>query len=237
MSKVITFTNTFKIDLSEHFPKPASKNVPEWYKQTQSYFSGVRKPIGDGTTTATIKRCIPVFDAITSGYVITTIVDVYVSVKDGKQWFEWPVLEPMGFHPIEQAMKHPKNNGQDIPKWINPWAIETPKGWSCLFVPPLHGDRSVFEALPGLVDTDTYMAPVNFPFIMNDPKFEGLIEAGTPIVQVIPIRRENWSSKIGGPKNLQKSEQIFHKIRQRFFDNYKTKYWQKKEYKGLTQQE
>ena len=233
MSNIITFTNVFKIDMSEHFPQPASKHIPDWYKETQSYFSGVKKPIGDGTTTATIKRCIPVFDAITSGYIITTIVDVYVSVKEGKQWFEWPVLEPMGFHHVEQAMKHPKFNGQDIPKWISPWAISTPKNWSCLFVPPLHRENALFTALPGIVDTDSYKAPINFPFTMNDTKFEGLIEAGTPIVQVIPLYRGNWTSRIGDKKDLAESEDIFHKIRQKFFDNYKKRYWKKKDYKGL----
>jgi hypothetical protein len=41
----------------------------------------------------------------------------------------------------------------------------------------------------GLVDTDTYRSPVNFPFFAIAPDGIYTLEQGTPIVQVIPIRR------------------------------------------------
>jgi hypothetical protein len=230
----IIFTNAIGYAIEE--PKPASNFIPEWYKNTKSYTTDEKKPFGDGTVPSTIKRCIPVFDAITSGYIITLPVDIYVSFKtdeNGKkgQSFEWPTLQPLGFHPIEQAPEHPQAKPPyAYPKFNNPWAIKTPKGYSTLFVQPFHRE-SLFTILPGIVDTDMYTAPVNFPFVINDPNFEGYIKQGTPIAQVIPIKRDGWSMKIGNEKNFLEQKEISDRVFLRFFDKYKSMFWNKKEYK------
>lgn len=224
----ITFTNTTGVDLEQ--PKPASKLVPDWYKNTESYVNGERKPSGDGNTTATIKRCMPVFDAITTGYIIESPADVYVSLKDGGQWFEWSDFGLISFHPIEQAPEHPLKKPFAYPKWTNPWSISTPKGYSTLFVQPFHRE-SVFTILPGIVDTDQYTPPVNFPFVINDPAFEGLIPKGTPIAQVIPLKRDSWVIQEGNNKHFQEQMKVTKKLRSKFFDRYKSMFWSKKEYR------
>jgi hypothetical protein len=99
---------------------------------------------------------MPVFDSIAAGYILFTPVDIWISQKDGQPWYEWPSLGPIQFHPVEQAPTHPDRNGHqtDYPKWINSWAVQTPAGYSTLFVQPFHRE-SVFTILPGVVDTDT----------------------------------------------------------------------------------
>lgn len=229
MSQIISFTNTFGADLSLYEPKPAREIIPEWYKKTDSYISGEKKPTGDGQTSATVKRCMPVFDAITAGYILTTYVDVFVSQRDGLPWYEWPSMGPIQFHPVEQAPLHPGANGAPYPKWINPWAIRTPENWSVLFVNPLH-HSTPFTILPGIVDTDQYYAPVNFPFVLNDVKFEGLIPAGTPMAQIIPIQRESWEVKVGEGEEFLEQKIITEQLRTSFFDSYKRKYRSEKNY-------
>jgi hypothetical protein len=224
----IIFTNTTGIDIEQ--PQPASKFIPDWYKNMESYMGGKKKPIGDGKTSTTIKRCMPVFDAITAGYIITSPADVYVSIKEEQQYFEWSTLGLITFHPIEQAPEHPARKPHAYPKWNNPWAIKTPKGYSTLFTQPMHRE-SVFTILPGIVDTDTYSAPVNFPMIINDPNFEGLIPQGTPIAQVIPFKREDWQMDIGSEKELIEQNSITQKLQTKFFDRYKQMFWSRKEYK------
>jgi len=224
----ITFTNTSDVYL-EH-PQPASKFIPEWYKNMESYLGGDKKPKDDGTTSATIKRCMPVFDAITAGYIISSPADVYVSIKDGKQNFQWSNLRLINFHSIEQAPEHPLKNSYAYPKWTNYWAIRTPKGYSTMFVQPMHRE-SVFTILPGVVDTDQYTAPVNFPFVINDPNFEGLIPEGTPIAQVIPFKRESWQMQIGDKDEYFKQLDVMNKLVTKFFDRYKSMFWSRKEYK------
>ena len=241
----ITFTKIFDIP-DNYNPQPADKHIPDWYKNLESYIGGEKKPSGQGQTTGTVKRCMPVFDAVTGGYIITTYVDIFISQKEmfdsttgdgtGKTipWYEWPSFSALGFHPIDQAPNHPDRKEllveAQYPKWINPWAIKTPPGYSVLFVQPFHREAP-FTILPGIVDTDTYTAPVNFPFILNDWKFEGIIPAGTPMVQVIPFKRESWQMSIGDEKDLIEQNKVTTRLRTKFFDSYKSQYRQPKEYK------
>jgi len=241
----ITFTDT--IGVPEEFkPKPATASVPEWYKSLESYMNGAKKPTGDGNTSATIKRCMPVFDAITGGYILYSYADVFVSQREimnpetneptGKTlpWYEWPSYSLISFHPVVQAPNHPgRGNLHDAgsyPKWINPWAIKTPPGYSVLFTQPMHRE-SPFTILDGIVDTDQYNSPVNFPFVLNDWGFEGLIPAGTPMAQVIPFKRDSWQMEIGSQQQLQDQNKTTRLLRTRFFDSYKAQFRQPKEYK------
>jgi hypothetical protein len=229
MSKVITFTNMIPLPEIEE-PKPASAFVPDWYKNMDSYMNGSKVPDGNGNSKATIKRCMPVFDAITAGYIITLPADVYVSIKEGMQNFEWANFNLVSFHVIEQAPKHPAQKPFPYPKWNNPWAIKTPPGYSVLFTQPMHRE-SVFTILPGIVDTDTYASPVNFPFVINDPTFEGLIPKGTPIAQVIPFKRDSFKMVLGGNEERILESRVVTKLQTKFFDRYKTMFWSRKEYK------
>jgi len=228
MSKIITFTNEFGLDFFP--PKPAAKEVPDWYKNTSGYTGSQGKKIINGSLPQTIKKCIPVFDAITSGYILYTQVDVQVSQTGGFPYYQFPSQKAISFHPIEQAPLHPARNETAYPKWNNPYAIATPPGYSTLFMQPMHRE-SVFTILPGVVDTDTYKSMVNFPFTLNDPKWEGIIPAGTPMAQVIPFKRESWKHKIGSNKDIEERKLIDKKLTITFFDSYKKYFWFKKEYK------
>jgi hypothetical protein len=227
----IIFTEMLGSNQDLYPPIPASKLLPEWYKNLESYISGKRKPDGNAGTNATAKKCIPIFDAITAGYLILSPADVYVSQKNGVPFYEWSRFELIAFHPVEQAPNHPNRNGHiEYPKWINPWAIKTPKGYSCLFTAPKHR-YNPFTILDGIVDTDNYGAQVNFPFVLNDINFEGMIPAGTPIAQVIPFKRDSFELEIGKYSEVELAHKTVNKLKTKFFDSYKTQFWTKKEYK------
>lgn len=219
----ITFTNVSGFDDLEQ-PQPASKFIPNWYKNMES--KCIRE--SDKTLHTTVKRCMPVFDAMTNGYIITTYADIIVKQfpeipndiiinentdistlkKHPNYEFSWDAK--LSFHPIEQAPTHPSRGAHDIsyPKWNNPWAIKTPPGYSTMFVQPMHRE-SVFTILPGIVDTDEYYAAVHFPFVLNNADtFEGIIPAGTPMVQVIPFKRDNWKMEFGNEKDNLEQEKI-----------------------------
>jgi hypothetical protein len=233
---IIKFTDVLGVS-EEYKPKPASHVIPDWYKNLESYTHEKKAPDGSGSTTATIKRCMPVFDAISAGYILFSPADVYVSQRENEEgkktaYYEWANHSLIEFHAVEQAPSHPNRNGHTVyPKWTNPWAITTPIGYSILFIQPMHRE-SVFTILPGIVDTDTYKASVNFPFVLNESNtFEGLIPAGTPIAQVIPFKRESWEMSIGGEAEVIETKKIGLKLRSKFFDAYKTQFRQTKEYK------
>lgn len=223
----IIFTNTSNMPDIDR-PQLASKFIPDWYKEVESYVGGEKKPNGDAGTSATIKRCMPVFDAITAGYIITSPADVWVSLRENNsQFFEWSALDLISFHPIDQAPNHPELKRHAYPKWVNHWSVRTPKGYSTLFVQPFHRE-SVFTILPGIVDTDEYYAPVNFPMVINDPEFQGLIPKGTPIAQVIPFKRDDWEMTIGGEEDLMMAVRNTQKLQTTFFDRYKNMFRQDK---------
>jgi hypothetical protein len=77
------------------------------------------------------------------------------------------------------------------------------------------------------------MQPVNFPFTLNDPDFEGLIPAGTPIAQAIPFKRTSWRSKYQEttPEVTKMVTKSVAELNSRYYDAYRNRWWSKKEYK------
>lgn len=241
----IIFTDTVGI-YKDFFPKPASNFIPNWYKKTPSYMTGKKIPNPDGSTPSTIKRCMPVFDAINVGYIIPTYVDLYVSREEGVVTFldetkeqiklnapkyDTPEYKFIEMHMHAQAEFYPRGTEYiPYPKFINPWSIQTPPGTSCLFVTPSHHDLP-FTILPGIVDTDMYHTQVNFPFVLNDINFEGIIPAGTPMVQVVPFRRDPWEMSFGNYKDIDQLKTGGTMLRKLFFDTYKNFFRQPKEYR------
>ena len=106
MNNLIKFTNTFGVP-EEYKPQPSSKFIPDWYKNLESYMGAEKKPDGQAFTTSTAKRCMPIFDAIDFGYIISTHSDIWVSQKldeDGEyqQHYEWASFNAIEFHPKKQ---------------------------------------------------------------------------------------------------------------------------------------
>lgn len=232
MKKVITFTDTSGAISQDFYPKPASDCIPSWYKEMSSYKFGKKEVYRDGFTPQTIKRCMPVFDAFTAGYILFTYVDIYIRTEDGAPYYTWPSFKPIEFHDNAQFDKYPRAGEKfSAPKWVSPWSIKTPKGYSSLILPPIHQDTVPFEILEGLVDTDVYNIPVNFPFFLKDNNFNGLIPAGTPMAQIIPIKRDNWEHEIGNTIEKEEQGKQHLRLKTKFFDSYKTLFRMPKEYK------
>lgn len=236
----IKFVNLDNVG-EKYYPVPARNFIPDWYKQTQNETRSAREsksPIAryldnGGGTPSTIKRCMPVFDSITAGYIMFTHEDFVIDGPKGEApFFYWinnskPVI---GFQTKEQAEKHPAVT-HDIPKWKSAWGITTPPGYSCLFVDPLHREESPLRALEAVVDTDTYISKIQFPFMLKDPDWRGLVPAGTPIIQVIPFRREQYKMEVSDTVDDKlKIERNTNQLRSNFVNAYKRMFWSKKSY-------
>lgn len=235
----IKFINVGRVH-EEYYPIPAKHAIPDWYKETESNIKSV-DPTGKGkymdefgTSSSTIKRCMPVFDAISAGYILVTHEDLYVDGDIGAApFFYWTDSQDpsIKFHSPEQAEKHPNTiPDQGIPKWANNWAIITELGYSCMFLRPMHRDTPIM-IFEGIVDTDTYHSRVQLPFVLKDSSFRGLIPAGTPIAQVIPFKRESYRYEVSETQEdlieVQKSRKRLKSV---FINSYKKKFWFRKEY-------
>lgn len=225
-TKTIEISKTKEFIFSDVTLSPAYKFIPEWYKKIKPYHE-------DKKFFPTIKKCAPVLDAISHGYMIYTSEDLYFD-EDSKKFNEFESLSEN--HPNEQI------NGYPIPdeyhkivfKWDNHINIKTPKKYSCLFIHPMHRMDLPFYTLPGMVDTDMHPLNVNFPFFMKK-NFSGVIPSGTPIVQVIPIKRISWRTKINKKNkeinNTQKFEERFKKLGyEEINDVYKNYYRERKDF-------
>lgn len=219
-------------------PIQASKKIPDWYKSIERYVGGEKKPPRSrNDTNGTIKTCMPILDAITSGYLILSACDVFIDKSESDRYYSWADYNLIKFHGQQQVTGYPKleqkMGTERIPKFENLWIVQTPKGYSSLFITPFHQDLP-FTILPGIVDTDTYHDAVNFPFL-PDPDFSGLIPKGTPIAQVIPFRRENWKMNVEQLENSKANKNKFLRghasVSTLFFDKYKKIFWVPKNYK------
>jgi hypothetical protein len=174
---------------------------------------------------------MPVFDMMTAGYHITLPCDVWVK-NDGNNINFKPASDDL--HLVsgqrkDQYENYPiANEYYDVVfKWTNNWIVNTPKGWSCLFVHPYHYEDLPFKTLSGMVDTDKYPASVNFPFLFRKD-FQGLIPKGTPIVQIIPFKREKMIHEYSYDTGFFK--RLWNKAHTEFFNRYGKNFREKKVY-------
>jgi hypothetical protein len=229
----------------EPSPKPAQQFVPEWYKNTLNYESnlgGARKLIdyvkninkGDAAYHATFKMCQPFLDAMTSGYMVTLPATIVVVQEVGKDGVKHPRLywnttfniadaqDPL----VASRFPTPHGYSKELFRWINNWKIETPAGYSLLYVHPINRNELPFHTLTGFVDSDKLPNPVVLPFVIKDG-FEGEIPLGTPIAQVFPIKRDNWQSS----EHLETFDYTYDLVKQGFEKVYKKLWWSKKVYR------
>ena len=234
------------VNLKDEYPIPAKNNLPEWFKKLNHDWQN-----------KTVKGCMPFLDSMSAGYILKTPQDFYINHnftdEEGNKdtTFACPMSEETStldlhfvnlnkqqseHHGINQVKGSPhleKNNNQGVLKFLNPWKIKTPAGYSCLFVPPLNNSDDRFSIIPAIVDTDSYEREVNFPFIINGDKYKTLettIKKGTPYVQVIPFKRENWKMKIKSKKTKDIVEEGFG-FSLKFLHRYKNLNWHKKSWK------
>ena len=207
--KKIEFIKTSDKVSDLYYPVPASKEIPDWYKNISSYIGGEKAIIGKGETLATIKKCMPVFDSISSGYILKTYCDIEI-LWDGitYEFITSPYYgDVIVGHSASQVVGHPgvDNKHTFVPKLLNVWAVKTLQGYSSLILPPMHRDN-IINIFPGIIDSDSFNDATNFPFTVNTKEERVLIPAGTPVAQIIPFKRENWEMSVNhNPKDSIKS--------------------------------
>ena len=242
----ITFTSPLEGYIPH--PKPATHFIPEAFKK----FKTGEYP------NDTVKGCMPFLDTFTSGYIIPLPAAIKASLilEEKQKVFKIILVERVAEfsevsklvgildHPIRQfpeTMMHNKSFVPHIFKFMNPWKIKTPPGYSCLFTQPFN-QNSDWKIIDGIVDTDNHELEINFPFFWTKPlelNEEYNVNNGAPMVQVIPFKRESWKMETKveyEPKqrshNIKSRDLSFFKLgATRLKDWYKFKHWNKKSFK------
>jgi hypothetical protein len=178
-------------------PVPASLGLPDWLKAMPTKaFSSINLREEE-----TVKRCPPVVDAMTTGFLLPLICDL--KVENGAiSWdhdlpagglLDYP-RSPISFHDAGQVTGTPLfDTDRFVIKFHNLWTVEAPEGYAVYFTHPANRFDLPFTTLSGLVDCDSYTDTwIHFPAHWHDTSFEGVLPKGTPIAQCIPVKRDNW---------------------------------------------
>jgi hypothetical protein len=212
-------------------PKPAKNYIPKWYKNLPSQGNASVEFAPDHTLERNVKKCLPFFDAMTAGYIQEAWCDIHFRVNEFNE-FEYntssdieiirirnktSVEIPDKFYPLEFT-------------WVVPWIPKTPKGWSILITDPLNSLDRPFVTTSGLVDSDNFFHAPNgsAPFYIYK-NFNGFIEKGTPLFQMIPIKRESWNSDLKEYDRIEVKKREYF-LKTKFQNIYRKNFWQKKEY-------
>lgn len=239
---------------SDSAPKPTQQFIPTWYKdadrfaknpQTGEYYKATPNVCPfpkEGTKDdfgkiPTWKACPAIMDAFTTGYVLRTPCDltffknkngiIDVKIEDSRYLDFCTKRGPMA------QFEHPIGYYEHHFAWHPDWGIELPDGYSCLYMTPMNRFDLPFLNTTGIVDNDKVFISGTFPFFIIDG-WEGEIKAGTPYMQVLPFKRENWEHKI----ETQAYSQIYDKIlkNMQFYRKpdggiYQKEVWTRREYK------
>jgi hypothetical protein len=223
-SKIVTFLPSSKaVELVDESPVSAKRVLPDWYKKSPAFDPKKYKE-------SVLKQCMPFFDATVSGYIQRTWADIFIGSNDDGLFYESasgpeilsyrenssvPVSD--GYYPVEFI-------------WQRQWSVKLPSGYSLLVTHPHNRLDLPFTTLSGVVDNDLfYHTPIgSIPFYVHKG-FTGIIPAGTPMYQIIPIKRENWDSK-KEPYNDEETRVRDNLLRRSFYGAYRNLFWQKKTY-------
>lgn len=192
-------------------PIPARKTIPQWYKNAENVFMDPLDP--ENKEHPGLKKCIPFLDTMMSGYFLTFPVNVYINEQkeesDLSHLFQtendlsirWD--GPPSFANL--INERPSMSGSTMPRpaghypnhlvFGGTWSVKTPRGWSILMTQPLNRYDLPFTTSSGIVDSDHFTSPGNVPFFIKKG-FSGVIPAGTPFLQLIPIKRANWTMSL-----------------------------------------
>jgi hypothetical protein len=182
-------------------PGPVLKTIPDWYRNADRF---AMRPDGehwvgpDGGKIPTWKACPAIYDIMGSGYVYKTPCDIEFYVGENGQLsvkiddpkyshFVMPRAEmpqfpvPYGYNPVHFA-------------WWSDWAVELPEGYSAIYTQPLNRFELPFLTTAGIVDNDKVNLPGTMPFFLQ-AGWTGVIPAGTAYAQIMPFKRESWTSE------------------------------------------
>jgi hypothetical protein len=218
-------------------PTPASKNVPDWWKSVPPYFhlddrNNKSFNLFGGIANATFKKCVPMLDALVSGYIIHLWSDVQIVQEANGPSIKWRVSKDVFSQhgALSGLVESPAGYSSDVFKYHNAWNPRTPSGYSVMVTQPFGYRDTPFHAVPGIVDSDKDSPSMLLPPVWIKEGFEGIVEKGTPIAQVIPFKRESWKAEFSSlsPGELQKLEDKH--FNSTLINHYIKNIWSKKEY-------
>jgi len=215
-------------------PQPSKRYIPEWFKDMPIQVKKIDAPGHDDTA----KKCMPFMDSLTSGYTQELACDILIScnteAEDPDINYTWGGGD---FRPLSTRREDTKsaNSMPHFPgyyktefHWNTFWEPKTPPGYSTFYFHPANRFDLPFITHNGIIDTDRWSITGPLPFVIKKG-FSGLIPAGTPIYQMLFIKRDVWNSEQSEYDESYNKKTAFS-ARKFLNGGYKKQFWSKKEY-------
>jgi hypothetical protein len=215
-------------------PMPTAQFLPDWWKNGKSYLPSPSDPKGKqikvfkGESTAQMKKCTPMRDFLTSGYIIPLWSDVSIEQDENEFNIKWNGNRPVFKEHAPSEVEIPDGYNH-MAKYSNPWTPKLPKGYSVLVIPPIGYANGPFRVVPAIIDADKYPVALTPPcFIKSD--FNGIVEKGTPMIQLIPFKRDNWKAEYQYMEPGELDIYINRDVKATLINNYVKNFWERKSY-------
>ena len=228
--KIIFLPSSKETAIAVESPISAKKVLPDWYKKIPAFDSKNPQFNNGQILNNCLKMCMPFFDATTGGYIQRTWTDIHIG-RDGELVTYTYAQGPAIITTRENPSISLTENYYPIEfVWQRQWSARLPKGYSLLITHPHNRLDLPFQTLSGLVDADSfYHTPVgNIPFFIQQG-FQGFIPAGTPMYQMIPVKRDEWQSEVAA-FDEDETFRLNHIMRRKFYGAYRSMFWHKKTY-------
>ena len=186
-------------ELEDIRPKPANKFIPEWWKNVPFDLNLEKEKYRFDSNM--VRQCPAFPDLFSSGYILPMWADTTFYFDKETNEYEWKcgsANSPFKINVFDsfQFTDHANYQYKDkvasvVFQFINPWYLKLPKGYSVFQIPLFYHQKEKYEILPGTYD----------PYNANTDKLEVayfgdkeeiFIKRGTPLVQYIPYKKENF---------------------------------------------
>jgi|688.fasta_scaffold161769_2 hypothetical protein len=190
-------------EIKEKYPIIAAKEYKfNWFKKSaQAFKSTVEQRAAYEQITGVVK-CPGIHPVMKKGYIVQSWFDI--TVKPLINGFEFFI--PQGLHSYLKERKYdkhlvscfsgehpahaiplPETYVQALIKINLPWSVSIPAGWNLLIMPIPYSDNTDFTAVHGMLEPgDFYNLNAIIKCNSNNKQFT--IPAGTPLMQIIPIK-------------------------------------------------
>lgn len=242
-------------------PIPVKNYIPEWFKQKDKYkknengFYELLFGYVNGKSTVhklpSWKSCPALLDVFLTGYYLLTPCDIEFKITENnnhapltisydKKWQEIKYKDKTisvdfcVYRDKEEGLPSPDGYHDFTYAWRPNYFAQVPDGYTLLYIHPMNLPGMPFKTMSGFIDaTNIFVGSGNIPFYIKK-NWEGIIPAGTPYAQIIPIKNETWKSEKINYSSEELLDQLNKKDQEYMIGHHLTKYkeidWTKKIY-------
>jgi len=195
-SSLPAVTKEFPIIESKSFKRNWIRPVAESYKSITSDIKNFGIPFSGAI------KCPGIFSAMNTGWILTSWFDFIIETKNNGEScsfkippflkdevkfsnYNQPLISFMNLNLPTMKIPVPNNSLDILIKITTPWAVEIPKGWNLLVLPVSYSDDVRFTASTGILKPGD--REINPQLFWHQGDGTELVEAGTPLCQLIPI--------------------------------------------------